>query len=144
MFDSDTIFFHKSYNPTLLCLVFLSSVSGELLPLFFSSCTEFLINHTKPCLICSKLILRLLLPAPNSCRWGQPLWICVSTCNMFLWSLCSKLSLFQSPIIKLTQDALKEPVEIKFLWVCSLVATNLKSIACRINFSLLLRGFSVE
>ena len=35
-------------------------------------CTEFLTSHTKPCLVCSKLIPRLLLPAPNSHRWGQP------------------------------------------------------------------------
>ena len=38
----------------------------------FDICTEFLTNHTKPCLVCSKLIPRLLLPAPNSHRWGQP------------------------------------------------------------------------
>ena len=30
-------------------------------------CTEYLANHTKPCLVCSILIVRRLQPASNSC-----------------------------------------------------------------------------
>ena len=81
-------------------------------------CTEFLTSHTKPCLVCSKLIPRLLPLALNSHRWGQPFRnFCEHVYHVFAKFVVKLLIVSEvlHSIIKLTQGALKELVEIKFL-----------------------------
>ena len=62
------------------------------------NCTEILDNHTKPCLVFSHLIPRLLPPALNSfVRW-QPLVKLYWHVTHVLWSLWLNFQLFQKSL----------------------------------------------